>query len=131
MTGNHVALDTNAAIAILNQTSNVAEATGTPFEVILPVPVIGELRFGALTSTRSKENLARIESLISACRVLDVTQETTVVYAEIRAALKRSGRPIPENDIWIAALCVQHGLALSTADSHFEHIDGLRAIRPI
>jgi tRNA(fMet)-specific endonuclease VapC len=57
--------------------------------------------------------------------VPEVTFETARRYAELRLALKRAGRPIPSNDLWIAATCLRHGLVLVTADAHFTHCPGL------
>jgi tRNA(fMet)-specific endonuclease VapC len=101
-----------------------------PFrEVYLPVPVIGELRFGALNSRRSSENLARVEELLARCPILDVTVNTTRVYAEVRLGLKRRGTPIPEDDVWIAAVCLEHDLSLISSDEHFEAVEGLKLIK--
>ncbi len=124
MSGNSVALDTSVAIAVLagqagSLLSQVIE------QIFLPVPVIGELRYGALNSRRSAENLAEVERLVARCRVLDVTSTTAVVYARLRLALKAKGRPIPENDLWIAALCVEHQVALASLDGHFDAIEEL------
>lgn len=69
------------------------------------VPVIGERRYGALNSQRAEGNVARVEKLVVRCRVLEATNTTTVAYARLRLDLKRRGKPIPENDLWIAALC--------------------------
>ncbi|OFW37325.1 MAG: hypothetical protein A3F70_06720 [Acidobacteria bacterium RIFCSPLOWO2_12_FULL_67_14] len=122
--GNSVALDTSVAIAVL------AGQAGTllsqpPQDIVLPVPVVGELRYGALNSRRSAENLAEVERLVSRCRVLDITAATADVYARLRLGLKEKGKPIPENDLWIAALCVEHEVPLVTLDGHFDVIKGL------
>ena len=124
MSGNSVALDTSVAIAVL------AGQAGTllsqpPQDIVLPVPVVGELRYGALNSRRSAENLAEVERLVSRCRVLDITAATADVYARLRLGLKEKGKPIPENDLWIAALCVEHEVPLVTLDRHFDVIKGL------
>jgi tRNA(fMet)-specific endonuclease VapC len=95
----------------------------------LPVPVLGELRYGAINSARSQKNLHAVESLAKRCRVLSVDERTAEVYAEVRFALKQRGRPIPENDVWIASLCLQHDLSLATADGHFEFVQGLRIVK--
>ena len=128
MTGNSLALDTNAAIAALSGEGDAAKIFGGFEAVCLPVPVVGELQYGALKSARPKENLAVIEGLTGRCAVLPADERTAAVYAEVRAGLKRRGRPIPENDVWIAAVCVQHGLPLATRDSHFQEVEGLRIV---
>lgn len=88
--------------------------------------VVGELRYGALNSRKAEENLAEVERLVARCRVLDVTVATAAVYARLRLELRTKGKPIPENDLWIAASCVEHGLKLAAVDSHFDAIDGLQ-----
>jgi predicted nucleic acid-binding protein len=60
--------------------------------------------------------------------VLDVNEPTTQYYAEISAELKRMGKPIPTNDLWIAALCRQHGLPLLSRDRHFDAVPGTKRI---
>ena len=124
MSGDSVALDTSVAIAVLaGQASTLLSQSLKEF--LLPVPVIGELRYGALNSRRSAENLAQVERLVGRCRVLDMTAATAAVYARLRLGLKEKGKPIPENDLWIAALCVEHQVPLVTLDGHFDAVDGL------
>ena len=130
MNGNSAALDTNQAIAILNDVPAAIAFYSTFDELILPATVIGELRFGALNSQRSTENLEKIDRLAARCRVLDTTATTAIAYAQIRMQLKQIGHPTPENDIWIAAVCVQHSIALASADRHFNAIQGLTLISP-
>jgi tRNA(fMet)-specific endonuclease VapC len=103
VSGNSIALDTSVAIALLagEATSLLAQPLT---EILLPAPVIGELRYGALNSRRVADNLADVERLVSRCRVLDITASTAVTYARLRLTLKQTGKPIPENDLWIAAL---------------------------
>ena len=129
MNGSSIALDTNEAIAVLNNTGDTGRWIAAFALVQLPVPVVGELRFGALNSRRANENRERIEALVKRCRVLDVNVTTAEVYAGVRLRLKRAGKPIPENDVWIAALCIQHGLPLATSDEHFAHVEGLEVVK--
>jgi tRNA(fMet)-specific endonuclease VapC len=124
-TGARVGLDSDVAIALLNDAPGVWTQIQNFDEIYLPVPTIGELRFGALNSGRPEENLRKIDFLIARCQVLDVRLSTTEVYARIRLGLKRKGKPIPENDLWIAAVCMEHGLPLATYDGHFEEVEDL------
>ena len=124
MSGNSVALDTSVAIAVLAGQAGALLSQSVE-EFLLPVPVIGELQYGALNSKRSAENLVEVERLVARCRVLDITASTAAVYARLRLGLKEKGKPIPENDLWIAALCVEHQVPLATLDGHFEMIEGL------
>ena len=120
MNGGEIALDTNQAIAVLNNTGEIATWIAAYTVAYLPVIVIGELRFGALNSARSAANLARIDQLVSRCTILGPGLATAEQYARIRLELKRQGTPIPENDIWIAAICVERNIPLATSDGHFD-----------
>ncbi len=124
MTGSRIALDTNRAITILNR-ADEAQKFRDIAEVFLPVPVVGELRYGALNSQHSAANLERITRLVSRCQVLGIDTATAEVYSQARLRLKQKGRPIPENDLWIAAICIQHSLPLATSDSHFLEVEDL------
>lgn len=125
MNGNSVALDTSVAIDVLaDRAESLTSQSITEF--LLPVPVIGELRYGALNSRNPEKNLAEVERLVARCRVLDVTRVTAETYARLRLDLRKKGKPIPENDLWIAALCVEHEAKLAAVDGHFDAIEGLQ-----
>ena len=87
---------------------------------------MGKPRFGALKSAKVEENLRNIEGLAAESDVLHCDEGTARRYGEIKDGLRRKGRPIPDNDIWIAATTLRHDLTLVTRDSHFEHVDELR-----
>ena len=128
MSGN-VLLDSNAAIGLLNgdqalTTALTAAATG----IYLPAAVIGELYFGAFNSGRVSGNIAKLEAFLSANAVLTCDAETGRHYGRIKFDLRRAGRPIPDNDLWIAACAMQYGLLLATRDAHFQHVAGLSTI---
>ena len=127
--GNKLALDTNAAVRLLNGEGGFKELIVQVDAIFLPLPVIGELRYGALGSVRRRENFDRIARLIESCVVLPIDLGTVTHYAEIRHRLRTMGSPIPGNDVWIAALCLQYGLPLITDDRHFDSIDGLRSVK--
>jgi tRNA(fMet)-specific endonuclease VapC len=124
-----IALDTNQAIAVLNGAGDAGTWIRSCGEVCLPVPVIGELRYGAMNSRHAAQNQERIEKLVSRCRILEIKSTTTFHYAGIRMQLKRAGRPIPENDLWIAALCVEHSIPLATEDGHFTFVEGMDVVK--
>ena len=94
-------------------------------EVFLPSVAIGELYYGARKSGQPDANLTRIDNLVLMNVVLGCDGETARRYGEIKNALRIKGRPLPENDIWIAALARQHDLTLVTRDAHFEQIEDL------
>ena len=120
-----VALDTNVAIALLNNEAWVAETLRPYTTLLLPVIVCGELLFGARNSARQVQNEANVRELIRRAQVLDLTTEVAESYAAIRLHLKQQGRPIPENDMWIAAICAVHDVPLLSIDKHFQNIPGL------
>jgi tRNA(fMet)-specific endonuclease VapC len=125
MAGNRYLLDTNAAIRLLEGDRTFQERFLDDAEVFLSVTVIGELYFGAMKSTRVDDNLARIERLIRGRIVLSCDLGTAYQYGKIKMELRQKGRPIPDNDLWIAAMAVQHDLTLATRDGHFGNVDGL------
>lgn len=116
-------LDTTIAIAVLEGEVDLASRRGKPFEAFLSAIALGELFFGAEKSRRVEENKARIRKLISLCPVLFCDEETAQHYGIVKKQLQRKGRPIPENDIWIAASARQHGLILAARDGHYEYLD--------
>lgn len=119
------ALDTSMAIRYLNSNSDVvAKVTALPI-VVLPLTVVGELIFGAENSARSLTNITRYLQFIDTCIVLPMGRQTAALYSQTRLSLRRKGRPIPENDIWIAAQCLENGWKLATNDEHFNYVDGL------
>jgi tRNA(fMet)-specific endonuclease VapC len=97
--------------------------------LFVPIIVLGELRFGAWKSGRVEENLRKIEAFAAASDVLPCDEATARLYGDVKADLRRKGRPIPENDIWISATALQHDLTIATRDPHFDHVEGLRTER--
>jgi tRNA(fMet)-specific endonuclease VapC len=94
-------------------------------EVFVPSIVLGELYYGARRSHRVAENVARIEDFTRASSVLDCDHVTARAYGEIKSDLRQIGRPIPENDLWIAAIASQYDLVLITRDAHFAGLPGI------
>jgi len=119
-------LDTNIVIALFAQDSAVVEHLDEVEEVFIPSIVLGELYFGARKSRRVKENLARIDEFAVSNVVLGCDTETARYYGEIKNALREKGRPIPENDVWVAAIALQYDLTLISRDAHFGEIDHLK-----
>ena len=119
-------LDTIALSAVLDGESDIATIAASPGPFWLPAIVIGEYRFGLLCSKKRQRLESYFQQLVSKCTVLQVDQHTAEIYAQIRFELKQKGRPLPDNDIWIAALARQHNLSLVTRDSHFDVVDGIR-----
>ena len=124
-----VALDTNAY-------SNLAKGKGSPDKILavrkatthyLPLFVIAELRVGFEKGSKTKDNIDRLEEFLKKPNtiVLSPDIQTTEHYSQLHVHLSRKGTPIPTNDLWIAALVLQHGLTLCTNDKHFDNIPGI------
>lgn len=118
-------LDTNIVIALFAGEIPVRERIGQAEEVFLSNIVLGELYFGARKSSRMEVNLARIDELAGSVTILASDIGTAREYGIIKSILQAKGRPIPENDIWIAAIAKQHGITIATRDAHFREIEGL------
>lgn len=124
-----ISLDTNIVIRLFKNDKTVTNLLSRNPTIYLPAPVTAELLFAAKNSGRPKENLKTYNEFIDTCRVLNITRKTADPYSAIRLQLKQKGRPIPENDLWIAAVCVENDLPVITADAHFEGVEGLKVVR--
>ena len=109
MSGRYL-LDTNIIIALFADEAVVKASLAGADEVFASSIAIGELCYGARKSARVKENLDRIDDFIASNVVLSCDTDTAHRYGEIKNALRLKGCPLPENDIWIAAIALQHGL---------------------
>lgn len=118
-------LDTNIVIALLGNDPIVVAPISSAPSVYLPITVIGELYFGARKSARAAANLQRIDDLVARSHALNSDTDTARLYGQIKDTLRIQGTPIPENDIWIAAASIQHGIPLLSRDLHFRHVSGL------
>jgi tRNA(fMet)-specific endonuclease VapC len=90
--------------------------------------VLGELHFGAQRAQRRLEQLAYIRDLLTYAAVLFPDQDTTEVYGRVKAELAQLGKPIPDNDLWIAAMARQYDLPLATRDTYFNHVPRLMTL---
>lgn len=118
-------LDTNIVIALFANELAVTRRLGKAEEVFTPSTVLGELYYGARKSKRVQENVARIDEFAARSAVLGCDTETARRYGEVKDGLRQKGRPIPENDIWIAAIALQYDLTLVARDAHFEQVNDL------
>lgn len=118
-------LDTNVVIALIEGDSAVASQVRDCREVFIPSIVLGELYYGAFRSSRVKENIDRIEALMKERVIIGCDHQTAERYGMIKSELRMKGRPLPENDIWIAAIAMQHNVMLASRDQHFREIEGL------
>lgn len=122
-----LALDTNRYTDLMHRQADVVHIVEAADEIMIPFAVLAELRFGFRYGTKADANLRVLTAFLQrpAVRASFPDDETIVVYAELANELRRIGRMIPNNDLWIAALCVQHGFALYTRGRHFEHLKRL------
>jgi predicted nucleic acid-binding protein len=127
-----VMLDTNAYTALLAGDGRVADELARSEAILVPAIVVGELFDGFRGGTRNQENRLMLERFRNKPRtvLVPVTDATADWFALIKQMLRRKGRPIPVNDIWIAAACMEHGARLISFDSHFADIDGLMRWEP-
>ncbi len=126
MAGNRFILDTNIIVAWLNGDEDIAVKIDKADSVSIPSIVAGELFYGAFNSTHVQKNLVKIQSLLTNYNLVKCDVETALAYGRIKFELKKAGKPIPENDIWIAALVLQHNLTLVTRDAHFKQVKQIK-----
>ena len=112
-------LDTNILIALIAGEVSVTQAVAGAPAVFVPAIALGELYYGARKSARPGQTLQIIERLGASAAVLSCGAETAQRYGALKARLRASGTPLPENDLWIAALALEHDLTLVTRDAHF------------
>ncbi len=120
--------DTNALSAFADGDTKLRKEIEDHEDLALPIIVLGEYLFGIQHSRWRARYEAWLRGNLSLFVVLELGLGTAERYAEIRSELKTAGRPIPTNDLWIAALTREHGHALLTRDTHFEAVRGLRRI---
>ncbi len=118
-------LDTNIVIALFAGEPSVHDRLAEAELTFLPAMVLGELYYGARKSGHQEANLATVDDLASKSSVLSCDAATAKYYGEIKYFLRSKGRPIPENDIWIASLARQYGLTLISRDEHFSEVEGI------
>ena len=121
-------LDTNAVSALLAGDPALAEQLANADRHHLPVIVIGEYRYGLMRSRHRRNLTLLLDSLIRESIILRVDETTAQTYAAVRDELRARGRPIPENDVWIAALARQHDEPVVSRDRHFEAVSSLRIL---
>ncbi len=121
-------LDTNALSAAADREPAALEVVASAERLAVPVIVLGEYRLGIAQSRHRKNYENWLREWIAAVTVLDIDEETTHHYAAIGLELKRIGKPIPANDLWIASLCRQHALPVVSRDRHFDLVAGVQRI---
>jgi tRNA(fMet)-specific endonuclease VapC len=119
-------LDTNIVIRLLEGDRDIRGRLSPEVELLVSVIVMGELYFGAANSAQADYNLRRINRFLRKTVVLECNLETAYEYGIIRNELRLKGRPIPDNDLWIAAMARQYGVTLVSGDRHFADVERLK-----
>jgi predicted nucleic acid-binding protein len=120
----NLALDTNAYSDFMRGDSARVQLIRIARHIHIPLMVLGELRAGFAAGNQTSTNAANLQRFLNSPRVsiLLPDEQTTHHYAQLFLQLRKKGTPIPTNDLWIAALVVQHNLILCTSDPHFHHL---------
>ena len=122
-----VSLDSNVYSLLFRGHPFVAEIVRRSQEVVLSAVVIGELLYGYRHGSRLARNLRELDDFLANPHVTLATVSRTTAdrYSRVAAALRAKGRPLPTNDIWIAAHAMETGTELISSDGHFKDVDGL------
>ena len=126
--GGRLAVDTNAIIAYREAILTVCALIQEADTLFLPVIVLGELLYGAVNSAKPQKNEQAVHKFSAQSVLVPIDEAIAIRYATVRLELKRMGNPIPENDLWIGATCLELGVPLLTRDGHFDYIHGLEVI---
>jgi predicted nucleic acid-binding protein len=126
-------IDTNVYSEFKKGNEEVVEMLRRPDQVLVCVTVLGELLSGFSCGSRMEANVAELEAFLDRARVRFVGAGATTAefYSEVYSTLRRKGKPIPTNDMWIGATALEHGARLYSLDAHFEEIDGLLLAPPV
>lgn len=125
-----LALDTNRYTDLCQGNVSVVETVEFAHEVWLPFIVLGELRAGFAVGSQGPRNEATLLRFLlkPGVDVLYADDQTTHHYAAVYRQLRKQGTPIPTNDMWIAALVLQHSLVLFARDTHFDVLPQLTRV---
>jgi tRNA(fMet)-specific endonuclease VapC len=126
MAGSRLLLDTVTIIGILTGEFDLDERLQVADTVYAPSIAFGELFAGALKSTFVRANLDNVEQFADGAGILSCDMGTARLYGQVKNELRKIGRPIPDNDAWIAAIAIQFDLTLVTRDAHFRNVSGLQ-----
>lgn len=125
-------IDTNVYTALKHGDPTVTDMLRRAEDILVSSTVLGELLCGFKCGSKEPQNREELDLFLDTPRVsiVDSDEGTAEFYAEIYRTLRSAGRPVPTNDMWIAAAAMQHGAAVCTLDSHFREIDGLLLVIP-
>lgn len=122
-----IIIDTNFYVAFKRNDAEAVNLLQRADYIGVNTVILGELLAGFRCGNKERDNRAELDRFLDSARVnlLAVDDETSEFYAQVFSELRQKGRPIPSNDLWLAASALQHGLALATFDDHFTHISSI------
>lgn len=122
-----ILLDTNAYSAFKKSNTHILEVLQYAEEIVISPIVLGELCAGFDGGNIAKQNKAELQQFLesSRVRIYSITSDTANFFSHVFVSLKKKGRPIPTNDMWIAAQALEQGCVVCTLDAHFLEIEGL------
>lgn len=125
-----ILLDTNAYAAFKKGNQDILDILQHTDIVAMSTIVLGELTAGFLVGSKYKKNIEELNEFLNSSRIniFSIDDSTVSFYAKIYASLRKKGKPVPTNDLWIAASTMQHGCKLCTFDQHFQVIENLVTI---
>ena len=121
--------DTNIIIGFLKNEDIIVNNIKEEEIINVSVITVGEMFFGANNSERSDRNTTVYKEFFEYCEIFKVTEKTAEYYAKLRYKLKKIGKPIPENDIWIAAIAKENDMTIVTRDKHLLGINFIKTVK--
>lgn len=123
-------LDTSIVIDLFAGDASIPPFLTALNDTFVSSITIGELYYGALLASRVEESLRQIDRFLLSQVIAPIDADTARLFGEVKRQLRRSGKPIPDNDIWIASTAIQHQADVATRDVHFREIAGLTIVCP-
>ncbi len=122
-----VLIDTNAYASFKRGDSSILEIIQCAEIIAMSPIVIGELLSGFEWGNKTKKNRDELHKFLASARIkiFPLTSDTANFYSQIYFTLRKKGKPIPSNDLWIAAQALENGCVLCSHDKHFNAVDGL------
>ena len=130
MSSSCLVLDTNVLIRLFEGKFETSKVFSCYDEVVLPTTVIGEYRAGIFPTRKGETSQRKLEFFLQkpSVKIVPVVERTAEMYAKVYQALRKEGRPIPQNDMWIAASALEHCADIATFDEHFKLVPMLTVL---
>jgi len=122
-----ILIDTNAYVAFKRGDTSILEIIQYAETLAISPVVLGELLSGFEYGNKIKKNRDELKQFLQSSRIrlFSITPDTANFYSQIYSSLRNKGKPIPSNDMWIAAQALENGSVLCSYDKHFKFIEGL------